>query len=250
MMSKHEKMSVSSEALSALWQILDDVEQYLAPAGERGRDRDREQVPLFSDVEAIEADQSQEIGRIDLASLASRVASCTSCVLSETRTHPVFGSGDAGAKLMVVGEGPGEMEDRSGKPFVGKAGEYLDAWLSAISLSRTRDIYITNVVKCRLPHNRDPESQEVTACLPYLVRQIELIRPQMILCLGRYASQTILENQRPLRDLRGTVHRYHNIPTVVTYHPAAVLRNTGLRKEVWEDLKLVASHLDLALKTR
>ncbi|MBN2859317.1 MAG: uracil-DNA glycosylase [Sphaerochaetaceae bacterium] len=245
-MSRNKKMSVSSEALSALWQILDDVEQYLAPTSER----EREQVPLFSDAEALDADQGQAIGQMDLASLASQVVSCTSCVLSEKRAHPVFGSGEPGAKLMVVGEGPGEMEDRTGKPFVGKAGEYLDAWLSAISLSRIHDIYITNVVKCRPPHNRDPEIQEVAACLPYLIRQIELIRPQMILCLGRYASQTILENQKPLRDLRGTVHRYHDIPTVVTYHPAAVLRNTGLRKEVWEDLKLVASYLDLALKTR
>lgn len=142
------------------------------------------------------------------------------------------------------------MEDRSGKPFVGKAGEYLDAWLSAISLSRSSDIYITNVVKCRPPHNRDPEPPEVSACLPYLRRQIELVQPRMILCLGRYASQTILENRNPLRALRGTIHRYHEIPTVVTYHPAAVLRNTDLRKEVWQDLKLVASYLDLALKTR
>jgi len=246
MMSRNKKMAVRSEALSALWQILDDVEQYLAP----GSEREREQMPDFYDVEEVDAGQSQEIGRMDLASLASQVASCTSCVLSETRLHPVFGSGEPGASLMVIGEGPGEMEDRSGKPFVGKAGEYLDAWLSAISLSRTRDIYITNVVKCRPPHNRDPEIQEVAACLPYLTRQIEMIRPRMILCLGRYASQTILENQKPLRDLRGTVHRYHDIPTVVTYHPAAVLRNTDLRKAVWEDLKLVASYLDLALKTR
>ncbi len=244
MSDSENNVPVTSETLSALWQVLDDVEQYLAPGSER------DQMPRFCDVEKVDAVMDQEPGQMDLSSLAARVASCSACPLSEHRLHPVFGSGEPGASLMVIGEGPGEMEDRSGKPFVGKAGEYLDAWLSAISLSRSSDIYITNVVKCRPPHNRDPEPEEVRACLPYLLRQIELIKPRMILCLGRYASQTILENQKPLRALRGTIHRYHEIPTVVTYHPAAVLRNTDLRKDVWQDLKLVASNLDLALKTR
>ncbi len=236
---------ISAETLDALWRALDDVEHYISGSEER------EEVPMFADICIGETEEkTPPPTSLNLEELSARVSSCTACRLSEQRLNPVFGSGSPSADLMVIGEGPGEMEDRTGQPFVGKAGAYLDAWLSAISLSREENVYIANVVKCRPPQNRDPHEDEVAQCSPYLLRQIELIRPRMILCLGRFASHTLLSTTDSMRSLRGKVYRYHEIPTVVTYHPAAVLRNANLRRDVWEDLKTVASFLDLPLKQR
>ncbi len=242
-MSETGKPGVKADTLSALWQVMDDVEHYIRP------NEERETPPEFTDI-VIEQGNVTPLSAMNLEELESFVSTCTSCRLSDQRQHVVFSGGSAEAKLMVVGEGPGEMEDNTGKPFVGKAGAYLDAWLSAISLSRESEVYIANVVKCRPPQNRDPLEDEVSACTPYLLRQIELVHPQMILCLGRFASHALLSTTDSMRSLRGKVYRYHDIPTVVTYHPAAVLRNSGLRGDVWEDLKKVASFLDLPLKKR
>ncbi len=247
-MSSHEPDTRHPEALKRLWSIADEVEYFLSGNPER------ENPPDIEEFISIGTESSQEnlpdISKMDLVELSDTVKQCTLCSLHEKRRSTVFGTGSAGAKLMVIGEAPGENEDRSGLPFVGKAGEYLDAWLSAISLDRNRDVYIANVVKCRPPGNRDPHPEEVEHCSPYLKHQIALVRPQMILCLGRFAAHFILETTDSLSRLRGTIYRYHDIPTLVTYHPSAVLRTPGLRGAVWEDLKLAASYLDLPLKSR
>ncbi len=188
------------------------------------------------------------IDGVSLRVLESMVSGCTSCRLSEGRTMTVFGEGSVPARLMVIGEGPGAEEDKSGRPFVGKAGEYLDTWLKAIHLERTAGVYLANIVKCRPPQNRDPQVDEREACLPYLRRQIQLVNPRMILLVGRTAAQTLLKTDEGLASLRGRYHRWEGIPTVVTYHPAAVLRNTEtLRRPVWEDLKRVAAFLGIEL---
>jgi uracil-DNA glycosylase family 4 len=139
---------------------------------------------------------------------------------------------------MFVGEGPGAEEDRTGRPFVGAAGQYLDKWLKSIALDRSK-CYIANCVKCRPPQNREPHPEEIGACLPYLERQIAAVRPRLICCLGRIAAQTLLGTTSSLGALRGKVHQRKGIPVVVTYHPSAVLRDQSLRKPVWEDLKVI-----------
>jgi uracil-DNA glycosylase len=160
------------------------------------------------------------------------------------RTVTVPGEGTLDAAVMFVGEGPGAEEDRTGRPFVGAAGQYLDTWLPPIGLDRAR-VFIANCVKCRPPQNREPHPEETGACLPFLERQIALVRPRVICCLGRIAAQTLLGTTDSLGKLRGRVHDRGGIPVVVTYHPSAVLRDKAqLRKPVWEDLKLLKSLLE------
>jgi DNA polymerase len=182
-----------------------------------------------------------------LQSIASEVQACRLCQLGSQRTLAVPGEGSENATLLVVGEGPGFEEDRSGRAFVGKAGVYLDSWLASIGCSRQTNTFIANIVKCRPPNNRDPEPEEAQACLPYLLRQIELIRPQGILVVGKVAARFLLGKDEPLHMLRDKEHRYNGIPTVVTYHPAAVLRNPELRRPVWEDLKRLATLIDVPI---
>ncbi len=170
--------------------------------------------------------------------LEEAVARCTRCKLSATRTQGVLGVGDHDADWLVVGEAPGAEEDRLGEPFVGKAGKLLDAMLASIGIARGDNVYITNVVKSRPPGNRDPEPDEVAACMPYLLAQIELIRPKLILALGRFAAHSLLGTDAALGSLRGRVHRFQNIPLVVTYHPAYLLRNLPDKARAWEDLCL------------
>ena len=140
--------------------------------------------------------------------------------------------------MLFIGEGPGEEEDKTGRPFVGAAGKYLDKWIPAIGLQREQ-CFIANVVKCRPPRNREPHPEEISACLPFLMRQIQLIQPKTICCLGRIAAHALLQTTASLGSLRGRVHALLGIPLVVTYHPSAVLRDTSLRKPVWDDLKLL-----------
>jgi uracil-DNA glycosylase family 4 len=147
--------------------------------------------------------------------------------------------------VLFVGEGPGEEEDRTGRPFVGAAGQYLDKWIPAIGLQRAQ-CFIANVVKCRPPRNREPHPEEIAACLPFLRRQIHIIQPKAICCLGRIAAQTLLETTGSLGSLRGKVRSWEGIPLVVTYHPSAVLRDSSLRKPVWDDLKLLKTLLSEA----
>jgi DNA polymerase len=167
--------------------------------------------------------------------LQAEVRACTRCALHKTRTQTVFGVGNLNAKWMFIGEAPGADEDRQGEPFVGKAGQLLNAILFAMGLKR-EEVYIANVLKCRPPGNRDPQPEEVAQCEPYLIRQIELIRPQLIVALGRHAAHSLLKTEVPLAKLRGQKLSYHGTPLFVTYHPAYLLRNPADKRKVWDDL--------------
>ena len=169
---------------------------------------------------------------------------CGLCGLSETRRNAVPGMGVLDPLVMCIGEGPGAEEDAQGLPFVGPAGQYLDKWLEAIELSRDTNAYIANIVKCRPPMNRDPREDERAACVPYLRRQIQLIRPKTILALGRIASSYLLDSQQGIGKLRRQVMSFEGIPLIATYHPSGVLRNPEYRRPVWEDLKLLRQTID------
>lgn len=180
-----------------------------------------------------------------LEHVANLVAGCTACTLHKTARHPVPGEGNPQAEFLCVGEAPGASEDELGRPFVGEAGQLLTKILGAIQLTRD-DVYICNVLKHRPPGNRDPLPEEVLACQPYLVRQIELVRPKVILALGRFAAQTLLQTSTAIGALRGKLHRYQGVPLIVTYHPAALLRNESWKRPTWEDVKLARRVLDAA----
>jgi len=169
------------------------------------------------------------------------VADCTRCALHRTRTQTVFGVGASEAPLLVIGEGPGAEEDRRGEPFVGRAGQLLDAMLAAIGHDRAHNTYIANVVKCRPPNNRDPAPAEVEACRPFLDTQIDLLKPRLILAVGRVAAQRLLNTEEPLSRLRGRAHQYgpSAVPVWVSYHPAYLLRSPHEKAKAWEDLKRV-----------
>jgi DNA polymerase len=180
-----------------------------------------------------------------LAEIAAAVAACTKCPLHHGARNPVPGEGNPHAGLMCVGEAPGETEDQLGRPFVGKAGQLLDKILLAIGLSRD-DVFICNVLKHRPPGNRNPMPDEVQACSPYLIRQIELIQPRVIVAFGTFAAQTLLNTRDGIGKLRGQVHRYYGVPLVVTYHPAALLRNPAWKRPTWDDVQLARRLLDRA----
>ncbi len=180
-----------------------------------------------------------------LATIATAVEACTRCPLYKTATRGVPGEGAANARLVCVGEAPGASEDETGRPFVGAAGQLLTKILAAVDLSR-EEVFITNVVKHRPPGNRNPMPNEIEACNPYLVRQLELIKPKVIVAFGTFAAQTLLNTKTPIGKLRGEIHRYHGIPLVVTYHPAALLRNPAWKRPTWEDVKLARRILDSA----
>ena len=173
--------------------------------------------------------------------LREEVRACTKCPLHLTRTQGVFGVGPQRADWLVIGEAPGAEEDRRGEPFVGAAGQLLDAMLQAIGLDRASNVYIANVLKSRPPGNRDPKPEEVSACMPYLKRQVELLRPKLMLAVGRIAAQNLLGTDAPLGRLRGQVHQFGAVPLVVTYHPAYLLRTPGEKRKAWEDLKFARS---------
>jgi DNA polymerase len=194
-------------------------------------------------------ERGREIATLDWPALRASVAACTACALCETRRQTVFGVGNPRAAWMIVGEAPGEQEDRQGEPFVGAAGQLLDNMLRALGLSRDegppeRQVYIANTLKCRPPRNRNPEPDELSRCEPYLQRQIDLIRPRLILAMGRFAVQALLRSSEPVGKLRGRVHRYQGVPLVVTYHPADLLRNLADKSRAWDDLCLAAQTVD------
>jgi uracil-DNA glycosylase family 4 len=176
-------------------------------------------------------------------SLRAEVLTCTKCTLHTSRTQGVFGVGNREARWLVVGEAPGAEEDRRGEPFVGRAGHLLDAMLRAIGLNRANNVYIANVLKSRPPGNRDPKPEEVAACLPFLMRQIDLLKPRVMLAVGRIAAQNLLATDAPLGRLRGKVHHFGelNTPLIVTYHPAYLLRTPSDKRKAWEDLKFARS---------
>jgi uracil-DNA glycosylase family 4 len=180
-----------------------------------------------------------------LEEIARVVHDCTRCPLYSTATNPVPGEGSTQAGMMIVGEAPGANEDATGRPFVGPAGQLLNKILGAVDLRR-EDVFICNVMKHRPPGNRNPTPDEVAACSPYLVRQIEVMKPKVILALGTFAAQTLLATKLSIGKLRGQVHRYHGVPLIVTYHPAALLRNPGWKRPTWEDVQLARRVLDRA----
>ncbi|KVP85796.1 DNA polymerase [Burkholderia ubonensis] len=178
------------------------------------------------------------VAELDWDALAARVADCTRCRLCEKRTNTVFGVGDREADWMLIGEAPGENEDKQGEPFVGQAGKLLDNMLQSLSLERGANVYIANVIKCRPPGNRNPEPDEVARCEPYLQRQVALVKPKLIVALGRFAAQTLLKTDASIASLRGRVHAYEGVPVIVTYHPAYLLRSLQDKSKAWADLCL------------
>lgn len=176
------------------------------------------------------------VSQMEWPALKAAVAGCTACGLHEKRNKTVFGVGDENADWLFVGEGPGADEDAQGEPFVGQAGRLLDNMLAAITLKRGANVYIANIVKCRPPGNRNPQPEEAQACAPYLQRQIELIRPKLIIALGKVAAVNLLGRDASIASLRGQVHAYRGIPLIVTYHPAYLLRTLNDKAKAWEDL--------------
>ncbi|HPB18834.1 MAG TPA: uracil-DNA glycosylase [Candidatus Cloacimonas sp.] len=171
-----------------------------------------------------------------LNELQQQYSNCTKCSLSQSRHNFVYGEGNPNALAMLIGEGPGEQEDKTGRPFVGAAGQLLDKMLAAINLKRS-DVYIANIVKCRPPGNRNPEAEERRACLPYLLEQIQIIQPKLLLLLGLVSAQTLLNNNNTLGWHRGRIHYFMDIPALVTYHPSALLRNPEWKRPAWVDLQ-------------
>jgi len=183
-------------------------------------------------------ERAARILRMDWAELRQEVAGCRSCGLCKTRTNTVFGVGDEQADWLLVGEAPGAEEDARGEPFVGQAGRLLGSMLASIGLQRGTNVYIANVLKCRPPGNRNPEAREVALCGPFLQRQIELLQPKLIVAMGRFAAQTLLDTDATIGSLRGRLHRYRGVPLIVTYHPAYLLRSLPEKAKAWEDLCL------------
>jgi uracil-DNA glycosylase len=178
-----------------------------------------------------------------LEDVAGLIAACSKCKLCEARTNTVPGEGPANARLVVIGEGPGRTEDETGRPFVGRAGELLTKILEAIKLPREQ-VFICNIVKCRPPENRLPQYDEIAACLPFLYRQLDLVKPKVILAMGGTAAQSLLSTKQSLGSLRNQVHRFRGVPVVVTYHPAALLRNPNWKRPTWDDVRIAARLLD------
>jgi DNA polymerase len=200
------------------------AEMGIAPVW-RLRSRELEEMPART--------QKPQGGWIELK---QAVSGCTACGLHQSRTQTVFGVGDENADWMLIGEAPGAEEDRLGDPFVGQAGKLLDNMLAAIGLQRTKNVYIANVLKCRPPGNRNPEPEEVAKCSLHLSKQIELVKPKLILAMGRFAAQTLLASDASIASLRGKVYRYAGVPLIVTYHPAYLLRNLPDKAKAWADL--------------
>lgn len=208
------------------------------------RERSGHEVPVGK-VEPADARLGRSAGSV-LDRLRGDVAECTRCVLHETRTQTVFGVGDPAARLMIIGEAPGADEDAQGKPFVGRAGQLLNAMLAAIGLEREQ-VFIANILKCRPPRNRDPRPEEVASCSGYLNSQIDAVSPELILAVGRIAAQNLLQVTTPIGKLRGRehVHPATGTPMLVTYHPAYLLRSPREKRKSWDDLKRVARHLEI-----
>ena len=189
-----------------------------------------------TNIATLESGTGADIELMNWQQLKTTVANCQACPLSKTRTQTVFGVGDEDADWLFIGEGPGAREDMLGEPFVGQAGKLLDNMLAAIGLNRKQQVYIANIVKCRPPNNRNPSNQESHQCEPYLTRQIDLIKPKLIIALGKVAAQNLLNREDSISSLRGQLHEYAGIPLIVTYHPAYLLRALPEKAKAWKDL--------------
>lgn len=221
-----------------------DLNRYLTDGGWGSSPVPPENLPTEPGADTVSptgATPTAEAGT--LAAFAQTAQGCTSCRLNEGRKTVVFGEGDSRASLMFIGEGPGAEEDRSGRPFVGQAGKLLDGMIFAIGFERS-DVYITNIVKCRPPGNRDPKDDEVAACAAYLDRQIELIQPSVLVALGKPASHRLTGTTKPISALRGRWSTYQGIPLMPVFHPAYLLRTPSAKREMWEDLKMIKRRLE------
>jgi uracil-DNA glycosylase len=214
------------------------------PSGKASKAAAAEDRQVSTSTEAdLVAEHSPEAGAASLEELRAEIGDCRRCKLCSGRTHIVFGVGNPHARLMFVGEGPGRDEDLQGEPFVGRAGQLLNDIITKGMGLKREDVYIANVVKCRPPDNRNPEPDEVAACEPFLKKQIDLVRPQVIVGLGKFAVQSLLQSKAPITKVRGIWHRYHGIKLMPTFHPAYLLRNPADKKLVWEDIKKVIKEL-------
>ena len=210
----------------------------------------RQHIELFGDEiyalnndNYIKTSNNSDSSRETLDSFKASIENCEKCSLSLTRNKFVFGAGDTNADLFLIGEGPGEEEDSKGEPFVGKAGKLLDKILKSIGYTRDDNVFIANIVKCRPPENRNPLSSEIAECTPYLIKQINLINPKLIVALGKVAGQTLLKENMLIKEMREKTYHYNTIPLIITYHPVALLRNPSLKIDVWEDFQYIRNFL-------
>lgn len=233
-MSSRRKIILKELGLLPLWRIKSENLQNTTVSADSSRQEDQCEKRPASDIS--NNTRRQQILHMDWDQLKAEVAHCTACALSQSRTQAVFGIGDENADWLCVGEGPGAREDATGEPFVGPAGKLLDNMLSAIGLQRGNNVYIANIVKCRPPNNRNPEVHETMQCEPFLARQIELIKPKIIIALGKIAALNLVKCDDKISNLRGTLHHYSGIPLIVTYHPAYLLRALPDKAKAWEDL--------------
>ncbi len=215
--------------------------------------------PVFSDdqekettaEEKIDSSETPDVSPmaenhgLSIKDISDKITRCTRCGLARTRTNVVPGTGIEHPDVLVIGEGPGYDEDMKGEPFVGKAGILLDKMLNAINLDRKTNCYIANIVKCRPPENRNPNPDEISACIGFLEAQIKILKPKMILCMGLVAGHSLLKIETPMNQMHGNFYEYNEIPVMVTYHPSALLRNEDLKRPAWADLKLFRGKLDL-----
>jgi len=229
-MSTERNLILREMGLGPVWRLRE------APPGTPSAEAEPEMVETPARGPVPEEARDEAPAGMGWEELRAAVAACRRCGLCQARKQAVLGVGDPDADWLFVGEGPGAEEDQRGEPFVGQAGKLLDNMLASIGLKRGRDVYIANAVKCRPPENRTPTPEESAACRPYLERQIELIRPKLIVALGRPAAQTLLQAEVKIAASRGRLHQYNGIPLVVTYHPAYLLRNLPDKARAWEDL--------------
>ncbi|MBN1380686.1 MAG: uracil-DNA glycosylase [Deltaproteobacteria bacterium] len=225
------------------------VQTYPQSCGESPEeDRVSESQPFvsFTEEEKTVSDQNHIL---TLEMIHAEMGDCQRCPLGRSRTHLVFGEGNPQAELVFVGEAPGGDEDRLGRPFVGRAGQLLTKIVAAMGLTR-RDVYICNILKCRPPGNRNPQPDEIAACEPFLIKQLQAIQPKIICALGTFAAKTLLKTDVPISVLRGRYHDYHDISLMPTYHPAYLLRNPGAKKLVWEDVQVIMKDLGLKKKDK
>ena len=198
---------------------------------------------LFENDSSVNAQKESPAKFRDLNDLYEQSKTCTKCRLAATRTNFVFGEGNPEAQIVAIGEAPGAEEDAQGRPFVGRSGKLLDKILEAIGFSR-EDVFICNIIKCRPPENRNPLTDEIECCMPWLKTQLQLIKPKIVLLLGRVAANTVLNNKQSMGNLRGKIIRWNGYDVIVTYHPAALLRNPNWKRHCWEDVKMLRSHYD------
>ncbi|MBQ9539540.1 MAG: uracil-DNA glycosylase [Treponema sp.] len=212
--------------------------------GYTDRTLDESKLIFMDDIGTAAPDKRIPASGLSMQGIIEKISSCQNCRLCSSRTNSVPGEGVAHPVVLVVGEGPGEMEDKSGRPFVGPAGQLLDKMLAAINLSRTSNCYIANIVKCRPPKNRDPLPDESASCISYLEAQIHLLKPKIILAMGNIAAKKLLDTSNGISHLRGNFYDYKGIPLTATYHPSALLHNVDLKRPAWDDLKALRSWLE------